>query len=83
MTEAADELKAIRQLKARDCRFPGPKDVESWRDVFTADVVVTLHMAVSTGGAYPKTASPLTGVDNRLVANQEPAFDPDLPADDW
>ena len=38
MTEAADELEAIRQLKARYCRFPDTKDVESWRGVFTTDV---------------------------------------------
>lgn len=51
MTEAADELEALRQSKARYCRFLDTKDVESWRDVFAADVVVTLGMAVSTGGA--------------------------------
>lgn len=64
MTEAADELEALRQLKARYCRFLDTKDVESWRDVFTPDVVVTLDMAVSTGGADPQTAPPLEGVDN-------------------
>ena len=60
----ADELEAIRQLKARYCRFLDAKDAESWRNVFTADVVVTLDMAVSTGGADPMTAPPLEGVDN-------------------
>ncbi len=64
MTEAADELEAIRQLKASYCRFLDTKDVDSWRDVFTTDVVVTLDMAVSTGGADPKTAPPIEGVDN-------------------
>ncbi|MBW0013534.1 nuclear transport factor 2 family protein [Mycobacterium sp.] len=64
MTEAADELEAIRQLKARYCRFLDTKDVESWRTVFAPDVVVTLDMAVSAGGADPKTAPPLEGVDN-------------------
>ncbi len=64
MTEAADELEAIRQLKARYCRFLDTKDVESWRGVFAADVVVTLDMAVSTGGTDPQTAPPLQGVDN-------------------
>jgi hypothetical protein len=59
-----DELEAIRQLKARYCRFLDTKDVESWRTVFTADVVVSLDMAVSTGGADPMTAPPLKGVDN-------------------
>ena len=64
---AADQVKALeelRQLKARYCRFLDTKDVESWRGVFTTDVVVTLDMAVSTGGADPMTASPLQGVDN-------------------
>lgn len=56
MTTAADELEAIRQLKARYCRFLDTKDLESWRGVFTADVVVTLDMAVSTAGADPQTA---------------------------
>ena len=60
----ADELEAIRQLKARYCRFLDTKDVEAWRSVFTADVVVTLDMAVSAGGADPMTAPPIEGVDN-------------------
>jgi SnoaL-like domain len=64
MNQAADELEAIRQLKARYCRFLDTKDVESWRAVFAPDVVVTLDMAVSAGGADPKTAPPLEGVDN-------------------
>src|SRR5271156_531329 len=64
---AADQVKALeelRQLKARYCRFLDTKDVESWRNVFTTDVVVTLDMAVSTGGADPMTAPPLQGIDN-------------------
>ena len=64
MTTAADELEAIRQLKARYCRFLDTKDVGSWRDVFTTDVVVTLDMAVSTAGADPMTAAPIEGVNN-------------------
>jgi hypothetical protein len=64
MTTAADELEAIRQLKARYCRFLDAKDVEGWRGVFTTDVVVLLDMAVSTRGADSKTAPPLEGVDN-------------------
>ena len=64
MTTAADELEAIRQLKARYCRFLDTKDLEGWRGVFTTDVVVSLDMAVSTGGADPKKAPPLEGVDN-------------------
>jgi hypothetical protein len=61
---AADELEALRQLKARYCRFLDTKNVESWRNVFTSDVVVTLDLAVSTGGADPMTAPPVEGVDN-------------------
>lgn len=64
MTGAADELEAIRQLKARYCRFLDTKDVDSWRGVFSTDVVVTLDMAVSTAGADPQTAPPIVGVDN-------------------
>jgi hypothetical protein len=64
MSGAADELEAIRQLKARYCRFLDTKDVESWRGVFTSDVVVTLDMAASTAGADPMTAPALEGVDN-------------------
>jgi ketosteroid isomerase-like protein len=60
----ADEVEAIRQLKARYCRFLDAKDAESWRSVFTTDVVVSLDMAVSTGGADPMTAPPVKGVDN-------------------
>lgn len=56
-----DELEAIRQLKARSCRFLDTKDVEACRGVFTTDVVVTLDMAVSTGGADPMTAPALEG----------------------
>jgi hypothetical protein len=67
MTEvvsAADELEELRQLKARYCRFLDTKDVEPWRAVFAADLVVTLDRAVSVGGADPMTAEPLEGVDN-------------------
>jgi hypothetical protein len=64
MTAAADELEELRKLKARYCRFLDTKDVESWRGVFTPDVVVTLDMAVSTAGADPMTAPPIEGVDN-------------------
>lgn len=61
---AADELKALRQLKAHYCRFLDTKDAESWRGMFTTDVVVNLDMAVSVGGADPMTAPPIEGVDN-------------------
>jgi SnoaL-like domain len=64
LVSAGDELEELRQLKARYCRFLDTKDVESWRGVFTTDVVVTLDMAVGVGGADPETAPPLEGVDN-------------------
>jgi hypothetical protein len=38
--------------------------VDSWRAVFTTDVVVILDMAVSTAGADPMTVPPLEGIDN-------------------
>jgi len=64
MTGAADELEALRQLKARYCRFLDTKDVESWRGLFAPDVVVRLDTAVSTGGGDPMTAPRLEGVNN-------------------
>jgi SnoaL-like protein len=60
----ADDLEAIRQLKARYCRFLDSKDAEAWRSVFTTDVVVHLDMAPAIGGADPMTAPPVEGVDN-------------------
>lgn len=59
-----DELEALRQLKARYCRFLDTKDSEGWRSLFSTDVVVTLDMAASSGGADPMTAPPVEGVDN-------------------
>jgi len=63
-----DDLEAIRQLKARYCRFLDLKDVEGWRSVFTADLVVRLDMAVSTSGADPMTAPPIDGADNFVAS---------------
>ena len=60
----ADELEAIRQLKARYCRFLDAKDSDGWRSVFSDDLVVKLDMAVSTGGADPMTGPPVEGADN-------------------
>lgn len=67
MTTAADELEATRQLKARYCRFQDTKDVESWRGVFTTDVVVTLAMCPARNGCtrviraeYPNTGAAAT-----------------------
>ena len=61
----ADDLEAIRQLKARYCRFLDAKDVEGWRSVFTTDVVVQLDMGVSTGGADPMTTLAAEGPESR------------------
>ena len=58
----ADELEAIRQLKARYCRYLDTKDIEGWRTLFSPDVVVTLDMAVSSGGADGQTAPALHGL---------------------
>jgi hypothetical protein len=61
--ENSDEFEAIRQLKARYCRFLDTKDVDSWRGVFAPDLTVLLDGAVSTGGADPQTGEPIRGVD--------------------
>lgn len=58
-----DDLEAIRQLKARYCRFLDTKDYEAWKRLFAEDVVVTLDMAISSGGADGQTAPPLRGLD--------------------
>lgn len=52
-TTVADELD----------RFLDTKDFESWRTVFTADLVAKVDLAVSTGGADPLTTPALAGVD--------------------
>ena len=63
MVDSSDELEAIRQLKARYCRFLDTKDVDSWRGVFADDLTVLLDEAVSTGGADPKTGAPVHDAD--------------------
>src|SRR5271168_4125169 len=63
--KVADELEAIRQLKARYCRFLDAKDADGWRSVFSSDVVVLLDMAVSTGGADPMTTLAAEGPESR------------------
>jgi SnoaL-like domain len=68
VVQAGDDLEQIRQLKARYCRFLDTRDIDAWRTVFTQDVVVTLDLTVSTGGADPNTAPPLQGVDNFVPA---------------
>ena len=51
MTSSADELEAIRQLKARYFRFMDTKDWDAWRELFTDDVLGWTDNAVSTRGA--------------------------------
>ncbi|MDH6242819.1 nuclear transport factor 2 family protein [Mycobacterium sp. OTB74] len=58
-----DDIEAIKQLKARYCRFLDTKDIDSWRALFAPDVVVKLDTAVSTGGADPQTLPPLHGFE--------------------
>lgn len=58
-----DDFEAIRQLKARYCRFLDTKDYEAWKRLFADDVVVKLDMAISTGGADGQTAPDLVGLD--------------------
>lgn len=58
-----EDIEAIKRLKARYCRFLDTKDIDAWRALFAPDVVVTLDMAVSTGGTDPQTAPPLEGFD--------------------
>jgi hypothetical protein len=62
----SDEFEAIRQLKARYCRFLDTKDIEAWKTVFAHDVVVKLDMAISAGGADGQTAPDLHGLDEFL-----------------
>lgn len=58
-----DDVEAIRQLKARYCRFLDTKDYDAWRALFAPDVVVKLDLAVSAGGADPQTMPPLEGIE--------------------
>ncbi|OHU95656.1 nuclear transport factor 2 family protein [Mycobacterium talmoniae] len=60
---AESDIEAIRQLKARYCRFLDTKDIDAWRALFSPDVVVKLDMAVSAGGADGQTAPPLQGLE--------------------
>jgi len=64
----ADDLEAIRQLKARYCRFLDTRDIDAWRTVFCTDVVAKVDLAVSTGGTDPMTTPPIEGVDQFVPA---------------
>jgi ketosteroid isomerase-like protein len=91
MNGAADELEAIRQLKARYCRFLDTKDFESWRGLFTRDVVVTRpddgtsfkgprssRQLRSDGDGRPEYR-PHLGHQGNHLADQDPASDPNHP----
>lgn len=59
----ADELEAIRQLKARYFRFMDTKDWDAWREVFAEDVVGVFDNAVSTNGADGQPGPSWEGVE--------------------
>ncbi len=63
MSSTADDLEAIKQLKARYCRLLDTKDWEGWREVFTEDVVAVVDNAVSAGGADGQPGPVWEGVD--------------------
>lgn len=70
----ADEMEAIRQLKARYFRFMDTKAWDAWRDVFAPDVVGVFDNAVSTGGADGHPGPAWEGVDE-LVASVRGAIE--------
>lgn len=51
----ADELEAIRRLKARYFRFLDTKDWDNFREVFAHDVVGAVDNGVSTNGGDAQT----------------------------
>jgi SnoaL-like domain len=63
MSSTADELEALKQLKARYCRLMDTKDWQGWRNLFTDDVVSVVDGAVSTGGADGQPGPPWEGAD--------------------
>ena len=58
---AADELEAIRQLKARYCRYLDTRDVEGWRGVFRGGS----HRAARRGGVHRRRRSADGSRDHR------------------
>jgi 3-phenylpropionate/cinnamic acid dioxygenase small subunit len=47
---SSDEVEAIRQLKARYCRFLDTKDYDTWRGLFAPEVVVKLDLRCRAAG---------------------------------
>lgn len=58
VTDAAADIEAIKQLKARYCRLLDTKDWAAWREVFTDDFVSD---TTPSGGAL------ITGADNMVA----------------
>ncbi|MGX1811162.1 nuclear transport factor 2 family protein [Nocardia sp. NPDC055321] len=56
------EREAIKELKARYCRFLDTKDESGWRTVFTSDVTVRTDLTVGTA-AEPARSFTLDGVE--------------------
>ena len=73
-TSTADELEAIRQLKARYFRLMDTKAWDSWRNVFTDNVVGVFDNAVSTNGADGQPGPTWEGVDE-LVSSIRAAIE--------
>ena len=77
-----DDLEAIRQLKARYCRFLDAKDVESWRSVFTSSpgsvrndspLIATSRSKRSTccaitARSHAESAAPVWSLLNRMFS---------------
>jgi hypothetical protein len=63
MTSTADELEAIRVLKARYFRYIDTKDWQAWREVFAPDIEGKVDQASSVRGADGQTGPTWRGVD--------------------
>jgi SnoaL-like domain len=66
------EIEAIKQLKARYCRYLDTKDWQAWRGIFTEDFLSdTSHAGGKvTRGADEFVAFTRKGVDDRATAHQ-------------
>jgi hypothetical protein len=66
--DIAAEIEAIRQLKARYCRFLDTKDVESWRRLFADDVRVRVDLTPATAGAAAQPGPAWNSADEFVAA---------------
>lgn len=73
-TYTADELEAIRALKARYFRLMDTKAWDSWRNVFADNVVGVFDNAVSTNGVDGQPGPTWEGVDE-LVSSIRAAIE--------